>query len=159
MVHDDANKKICHESHPEVWLVNILAQYPNDNMVQGQVARLIGTLGFGNDNFRRKVGEKDVMKYLCLAMRNHVTDETVLLHSTTAVTNLTHGSRENRSRFEEVGGIPTLVNVMHHNLHSAKLQRQCCWAVLTLSGSDEVAKTISNNNGDISVIQAMITHR
>lgn len=159
IVHDESNRKICHESHPEVWLVNLLAQFTSDKMLQGQVARLIGTLSFGNDVFRRKIGEKEVMKYLCLALRNHITDETVLLHSTTAITNLTHGSKENRSRFEEVGGVPILIQVMQNNLQSAKLQRQCCWAILTLSGSDDIAKMISDSNGDLAIMEAMISHR
>ena len=99
------------------------------------------------------------MKYLCLALRNHSSDETVLLHSTTAITNLTHASRENRSRFEEVGGVPALTKVMNDNLSLPKLQRQCCWAILTLSGSDEIAKTISHHDGDLAVMHAMVTHR
>ena len=99
------------------------------------------------------------MKHLCFALRNHISDETVMLHCATAVTNLTHGSKENRSRFEEVSGIPALIQVMDINQHSAKLQRQCCWAILTLSGSDEVANRISEANGDLAVMQAIITHR
>ncbi len=62
-------------------------------------------------------------------------------------------------RFEENGGIPLIVAAMNQNQQSAKLQRQCCWALLTLSGSDEVAKTISTFDGDVAIMQAMMTHR
>lgn len=98
ILHDEENRKHCLESAPEQWLVNLLPNHLKNNMIQGQVARLLGTLSFGNDTFRRKAGEKGVMSYLCDTLRNHVNDDTVMLHVSTAITNLTHGSKENRSR-------------------------------------------------------------
>lgn len=60
--------------------------------------RLIGALAFGNDRFRRKAGEQGVMGLITQALEEHAEDETVLLHTSTAITNLTHNSMENRSR-------------------------------------------------------------
>jgi hypothetical protein len=84
----------------DVWILRLLQDYPSSDLVQGQCARLVGTLSFGNDVFRRKVGEKQIFLYFIKAMKEflHNADNTVLLHICTAVTNLTHGSHENRSR-------------------------------------------------------------
>jgi hypothetical protein len=76
-----------------------MSDHPKSCTIQGQAARLVGTISFGNDIFRRKAGERDVMLYLSDALRNHPDDETVVLHASTAITNLTHGSKENLSRY------------------------------------------------------------
>jgi hypothetical protein len=62
-------------------------------------------------------------------------------------------------RFEEVGGVPVLITAMNQNTHSAKVQRQCSWALLTLSGSDGIAKLISQLDGDLAVMKAMTLHK
>jgi len=143
--------------------VRILQDHPKSVMVQGQTARLAGTLAFGNDLVRRKLGEKQILQYFVEAMKQFVQvdneeDIPVLLHLCTAVTNLTHSSPENRSRFLEAGGVPVLIQIMRRQLVQAKVQCQCCWVVLTLAGSNDVAEVISNQGGDLTIIQAMIHH-
>jgi hypothetical protein len=120
--------------------------------------RFIGIFTFGNDYFRRKMGEKQIMNFITLNFKNFPTDEMVLLHNTMALTNLTHGSKENRSRFAETGGIPILIKLMHQHLANPKLQCQFCWALLTLSGSDEIALEISEQKGDLVAIQSVLSH-
>ena len=46
-----------------------------------------------------------------------------------------------------------------HTASSPKLLRQACWAVLTLAGSDDVARVIVNMGGNRSVTTAMMNHR
>jgi hypothetical protein len=93
------NKEIIQESNPDIWLIEIfLIAYPNHRMIQSQVMRFIGTYAFGNDLFRRKIGERNIMKFILSNLQQFPNDEMILLHSTMALTNLTHGSKENRSR-------------------------------------------------------------
>lgn len=42
---------------------------------------------------------------------------------------------------------------------SAKLQRQACWAVLTVAGSDEIARAVSEFPIGAAVVAALVTHR
>jgi hypothetical protein len=77
-------------------LINMFA---DSAVVQGHCMRLIGALAFGNDRFRRKSGERGIMTAITRALEKHADDETVLLHVFTAITNLTHNSMENRSRY------------------------------------------------------------
>ncbi len=89
----------------------------------------------------------------------HPQDETLNVHACTAITNFTHNSLENRSRFIEAHGVPVLINCMHLHIDSCKVQRQACWAILTLCGSDEAAKEILVSRGEVSVISAMTRHK
>ena len=79
------------------------------------------------------------MSLITDAMSNHIEDETVQLHAFTALTNLSHNSIDNRSRFIELNGISYITPVMSLHLKSSKIQRQACWAILTLAGNDEVS--------------------
>jgi hypothetical protein len=42
-----------------------------------------------------------------------------------------------------------------HLQSSVKVQRQACWALLTLAGSDEVARVIVGQGGDSQLMRAM----
>ena len=121
--------------------------------------RLVGTLAFGNDLFRRKVGEKGGIALILNAMEVHADDETVNLHSCMTLTNLTHNSLENRSRFHELNGVEILIAAMKRFGNNAKYQRQACWATLTLSGSDDICKKFVTSGGDSALINAMLQHR
>ncbi|KAJ1442991.1 armadillo-type protein [Ochromonadaceae sp. CCMP2298] len=156
---DDAVKLLCYDSLIEEWLLRLLLLYPLSNVVQAHCIRLIAALAFGNDRFRRKSGERGVMLCLVRAMENHPSEEMVQLHVCTALTNLAHNSLENRSRFVELGGVEVLIGVMVRFKESAKVQRQSCWAVLTLCGSDDISRMIAKQGGDSAIMNAMLTHR
>ena len=156
---DDIHKSICYESNIEQWLLVSIDKFNRSAIVQGHCMRLIGALAFGNDRFRRKAGERGIMTSILEAFKNHIDDETVQLHVSTALTNLTHNSMENRSRFIELGGIDLVIHMMVTYKDVAKLQRQGCWAILTLSGTDEISREIALKGGDTAVLNAMLTHR
>ena len=59
----------------------------------------------------------------------------------------------------EVDGIRALLAVMGTHRLSVKLQRQGCWAMLTLSGSDDGARAVSQAGGSAAVMVAMLGHR
>eukprot|EP01041_Mallomonas_annulata_P009185 gene9185-19047_t len=143
-----------------------LLAFPEQSLLQGQCLRTLGTLAFGNDQVRRHCGEKGVLRAVAECMRRHCGDKgnetesvTVQLHACTAVTNLTHNSIDNRSRFVEADGVRALVVVMGLHKYSVKLQRQGCWALLTLAGSDEGARAVSLAGGAAAVMAAMVGHR
>lgn len=96
---DEAIKAVCYDANIDDWLTKLLERYADSAVVQGHGMRLVGALAFGNDRYRRKAGEKGVMTVIAKALEAHSEDETVLLHVSTAITNLTHNSMENRSRY------------------------------------------------------------
>jgi len=95
---DEASKALCYDSNINDWLNRLIALYDMSAVAQGHCMRLVGALAFGNDRYRRKAGEKGIMSSVTAALENHGDDETVLLHVSTAITNLTHNSMENRMR-------------------------------------------------------------
>jgi hypothetical protein len=48
---------------------------------------------------------------------------------------------------------------MYQHKVNVKLQCQFCWSLLSLSGSDEIAKLISEQKGDLIVIQSVLMHK
>ncbi len=95
---DESAKAQCYEARIDDWLNRLIALYGTSSVVQGHAMRLVGALAFGNDRYRRKAGEKGIMTAIVAALEAHAEDETVLLHTSTAITNLTHNSMENRMR-------------------------------------------------------------
>jgi hypothetical protein len=95
-------------------------------------------------------------------METHgVLDEKVLLHCLTSVTNLTHNSQDNRHRFIDAGGVDVLTDVMEASLTNPKVQRQGCWALLTLAGSDETARLVASGGGSrtlMTLVKALLQH-
>jgi len=96
---DETAKATCYDAHIDEWLNRLIAQYPESSVAQSHCMRLVGALAFGNDRYRRKAGERGIMASVAAALENHSEDENVLLHVTTAITNLTHNSMENRMRY------------------------------------------------------------
>mmetsp|Transcript_37952 Transcript_37952/g.65546 ORF Transcript_37952/g.65546 Transcript_37952/m.65546 type:complete len:638 (-) Transcript_37952:139-2052(-) len=156
---DETAKATCYDAHIDEWLNRLIAQYPESSVAQSHCMRLVGALAFGNDRYRRKAGERGIMTSVAAALENHSEDENVLLHVTTAITNLTHNSMENRMRFVEIGGVELLISMMVRYKESAKLQRQACWAVLSLCGTDEISRTVAQYGGDSAILNAMLYHR
>jgi hypothetical protein len=120
--------------------------------------RFLAALAYGSDLIRRKCGERGLMKAIVNALEEHADDESLLLHACTLLTNLLHNSLENRHRFVESSGIQILVGQMDRFRLSAKVQRQCCWALLTLAGCDEVARQVAQGGAVSAVANAMTTH-
>jgi len=59
----------------------------------------------------------------------------------------------------EIGGVELLISMMVRYKESAKLQRQACWAVLSLCGTDEISRTVAQQGGDSAILNAMLYHR
>lgn len=95
---DESIKTACYDSNIDDWLTRLIDLFADSSVVQGHAMRLVGALAFGNDRYRRKAGEKGIMTAIARALERHSEDETVMLHASTAITNLTHNSMENRSR-------------------------------------------------------------
>jgi hypothetical protein len=48
---------------------------------------------------------------------------------------------------------------MERHQASAKLQRQACWALLTVAGSDDIARAMSEFPIAAAIVTAMVQHR
>ena len=132
------------------------------SLVQGQAVQLLGVVTFGSDLVRRRAGENGAMKWISIAIEKYGgADEKVLQHCLTSVTNLAHNSQDNRHRFIDCGGLDSLTDAMERHLNSSKVQRQGCWAMLTLAGSDETARLVAQAGGSrtlMTLINALLRH-
>lgn len=100
------------------------------------------------------------MRRVAIALQIHAEDESVVLHGCTALTNLTHNNADNRARFLEARGVEALLGAMESNMEtSPKIQRQSCWALLTLAGSDEASRAIVAAGGAEKIMQSMVKHK
>jgi hypothetical protein len=152
-------KNVCLSMGLDELVLAAMAKLPHKNIVPAQCLRLLGVLAFGNDLVRRRVGERGGIALVLSAMDSHSDDETLQQHGFSAITNLAHNSIDNRSRFIELNGVDVIVAIMNRHLSAMKVQRQACWAILTLAGSDEVSRVIIHGGGGQSVVAAMIEHR
>lgn len=66
---------------------------------------------------------------------------------------------ESSNRFLEAQGTEALLAVMERYDQSAKLQRQACWAVLTVAGCDDIARAVAEFPVGAAVVSALVTHR
>jgi serine/threonine protein kinase len=158
-IHSEEKKAECISLKGDDILLASMDMFPHASMVQAQCLRAVGALAFGNDAVRRQAGTGGVFKKIVAAMDNHMGDESVLLHALTAVTNITHNSIDNRFRFLEAQGTEAVLAVMARYEPSAKLQRQACWALLTVAGSDEIARAVAEFPVGAAVVSAMVKHR
>ena len=149
----------CVANRADVVALDAMDAKPGVASVQAQCMRLIGCLAYENDFVRRRVGERGGLGKIVRAMDAHTDDETVQLHASTMLTNLMHNSSDNRSRFIEASGVEVLVSVMERLSKSAKVQRQCCWTLLTLAGSDDVSRAAVSFGAASAIVSAMISHR
>ena len=156
---EGARKECVDEQCDELFLASMQA-FPQSAVVQAQCLRLLGTLAFGNDQVRRSAGERGVVRMIAYAMQRHGDeDESVVLHACTALTNLMHNSLENRSRFLEISGVDLLVRLMEAHKETATIQRQVCWTILTLAGSDDASRDVVASGGASAIVNAMAHHR
>ena len=62
-------------------------------------------------------------------------------------------------RFLEAQGTEAVLAVMERYEQTPKLQRQACWAVLTVAGSDEIARAVAEFPVGAAVVSALVNHR
>ncbi len=133
-----------------------------ESLAKGQAVQLLGVCAFGNDLVRRRAGENGAMKLIAKVLDFHGSkDEKVLLHCLTTVTNLAHNNQDNRHRFIDAEGLLWLTDCMEAFSLSVKVQRQGCWAMLTLAGSDETARLVADGGGSralMTLINALLNH-
>ena len=159
-------RNICIAGEVDMICVDIMKHHTGtaaiDALVQGQAIQLLGVMSFGQDLVRRRAGESGALVGIVSAIETHAAiDEKVLLHCLTSVTNLAHNSQDNRYRFLDAGGMDVLTDSMETYLKSPKVQRQGCWALLTLAGSDETARLVAQAGGSralMTLIKALLQH-
>lgn len=136
--------------------LQVMQSFPKSPTVQGQCIRLLGVLSYGNDVVRRRVGEKRGVSLITHSMEYHMENETVQTHACTALTNFFHNNIDNRFRFIESSGVDIIVAVMERHIESVNIQRRACWALLTLVGTDELARRVSSSRAVTAVVAAMV---
>ncbi|CAE7564562.1 aarA, partial [Symbiodinium microadriaticum] len=159
-MNSDEIRQLCVDNKGEEILIAGLTAFPQSNTVQSHCLRALAALVFGNDVIRRHCGEKGCMRRVAIAMQNHSADGSVVIHACTALTNLAHNNADNRARYLEANGVQVLLTAMEaHFASSPKIQRQACWALLTLAGSDDASRSIVAAGGAEKIKKAMIIHK
>lgn len=163
-------------SSAEVWSVRLLQIFPDCVMLQAQALRILGTLAFQNDLFRRKIGEQHGIFYILESLRRHYRiSENIVLYGATALTNLCHASNDNRSRFLEYEGVSLLIEIFRSYLggvgeeeteivaplatasNPTRVLCQCCYVLLTVAGGSDVmlAERIIGEDGDALILRCL----
>ena len=159
IVKDENSKEAAVARDLDGLLLQGMRSCVHSDVAQAQCLRLLGVLAYGSDIVRRRVGERGGLALLLQAMDRFVSDDTLILHGFTALTNLTHNSIDNRSRFVELQGTAVVCVAMARHLTNQKIQRQACWALLTVAGSDTVSREVVGAGGDRALVNAMMEHR
>jgi len=159
LVQKGDNPALCLRLGVDIAAAAAVLRFPAEPMIQSQVLQLIGALAYGSDAVRRRVGERGVMQAISTALQAYCSEDLVVLHALTALTNLSHNSPDNRHRFLEAAGMAALTAVMDQHIQSPKVQRQGCWAILTLAGSDDTGTLVAQAGGGTLVVNAMLSHR
>lgn len=152
-------RQLCVDQLLDYSVIQCMKQYKLSVIVHAQALRLMAALAYGNDKLRRRAGEEGIMALIVASMETFATDETVQLYAFTAVTNLTHNSFENRMRFIEAKGIEAIVAIMDLHLVSEKIQKQACWAVLTLAAEDKVSADMVTKGIPAALANALVSHK
>lgn len=160
LVSPDNNAQLC-DLGLDVAAVDALNHHGGQGlaMPQSQVMQLLGALAYGSDLCRRRAGERGALTAIVAALTELADDEACVLHGLTAVTNLSHNSNDNRHRFLDAGGMAALVHAADEHIASVKVQRQACWALLTLAGADDTGRLVAQAGGGTTAVKAMLQHR
>lgn len=159
LVSADNNEQLCLLG-VDLACVDALGRHQELTMPQSQVLQLLGALAYGSDLCRRRAGERGAMAAIAAALGGEAgADENVVLHGLTACTNLSHNSPDNRHRYLEAGGMPALGQAADAHMASVKVQRQACWALLTLAGADDTGRLVAQAGGGTTCVRAMLRHR
>lgn len=160
LVTPDNNAQLCHLG-VDIAAVDALQHHGGEGlaMPQSQVMQLLGALAYGSDLCRRRAGERGALAAIAAALSELADDEACVLHGLTAITNLSHNSNDNRHRFLDTGGMSALVHAADEHISSVKVQRQACWALLTLAGADDTGRLVAQAGGGTTAVKAMLQHR
>lgn len=150
---------MCQQLNAEETLLLAMHDFVEVSVVQAQCLRAIATMCFGNETMKRHCGEKDAIARILQGMAAHISDESVQQYGCTALTNLCHNSRDNRSRFTECAGSKVIIDCLDFwASKSPNILKQACWAVLTLAATDEIARTLSTEGVGSKIVDGMIRH-
>ncbi|CAM9585820.1 unnamed protein product, partial [Hapterophycus canaliculatus] len=145
--------------------VHAMNRFPADSRVQIIGVKTLAHLAFGNDVNRIEVGSSGGTAAILCAMAASPSDPELQGEACTAVTNLSHNCDRNRRVIVEGGGLILILNAMQASGLSItnfperpKLQRQACWALLTLAANDEISRMIAREGGVGAIIAAMINN-
>ncbi|CAM9339472.1 unnamed protein product [Ectocarpus fasciculatus] len=146
--------------------VHAMNRFPADSRVQVGGVKTLAHLAFGNDVNRIEVGSSGGTAAILRAMAANPADPELQGEACTAFTNLSHNCDRNRKLVVEGGGLILILNAMQARRtprfqafpgHS-KLQRQACWALLTLAANDDISRVIASEGGVGAIIAAMINN-
>ncbi|CAM9675981.1 unnamed protein product [Ectocarpus sp. 8 AP-2014] len=146
--------------------VHAMNRFPADSRVQVGGVKTLAHLAFGNDVNRIEVGSSGGTAAILRAMAANPADPELQGEACTAFTNLSHNCDRNRKLVVEGGGyesiitrkcaVPTKIEQTFPG--HPKLQRQACWALLTLAANDEISRVIASEGGVGAIIAAMINN-
>jgi len=152
---EQAREDACLFAAPPA-VVKAMERHPTSLALQRECLRAIGNICFAHDANRASMGESGGAWVVVRVLTNCGGDAELMAVGFTCVTNLAHHSPDNRRKLSEAGVVAAVRTGMSEFPLEPKLQRQACWALLTLAASDKIAQEILDNGGVESIVGAMV---
>lgn len=117
---------------------------------------VLGNLAFSNPDNRARISQiclDDVLR----SMSSYRSNADLQCHGMLALTNLAHENDPNKRLISSRGGVSTVLDAMESHLGEEKVQRQACWALLTIS-ADTVAAQRAAADGAVGAVGAAMVN-
>ncbi|GMI17541.1 hypothetical protein TrLO_g14803 [Triparma laevis f. longispina] len=117
--------------------------------------RVLSNLAFSDNDNKAKIGQL-VLDDILLGMKNYPDNLELQCDGMSVLCNLGHESDTNKRLIAQRGGVSSVLDAMEGHLGSLKIQRQACWALLTVAGDEVAAKRVASDGGVGAVLAAMV---
>ncbi|GMH98336.1 hypothetical protein TrVE_jg12919 [Triparma verrucosa] len=117
--------------------------------------RVLSNLAFSDNDNKAKIGQlalDDILR----GMKEYPGNVDLQCDAMSALCNLGHESDTNKRLMASRGGVASVLDAMEEHLGSVKVQRQACWALLTVAGDEVAAKRVASDGGVGAVLAAMV---
>lgn len=142
-------------------LCSALAAHAEHVALQRDGCRALGNLSFGSNANRRDIGAAGGCACVVAALRLSVraVDADLCAVACSALCNLAHGDAEdhgNRALLEKAGAGGAVCEGMRAWASDARVQKQACWALLTLAASDGLVVQTCEAGGVAALVAALV---
>jgi len=142
-------------------LCSALAAHAEHLALQRDGCRTLGNLSFGSNANRRDIGAAGGCRCVVAALRWSVrtAESDLCAVACSALCNLAHGDAEdhgNRELLEQAGAAAAVCDGMRTWTSDARVQKQACWALLTLAASDSLAVQTYEAGGVAALVAALV---
>ena len=136
-----------------------MAAHPTHLALQREGCRAAGNASFGSDANRRRLGAAGGCACVVASLRvsaGAAHDAELGAAACAALCNLAHGGSGNGELLERAGAAGAVCAGMRAWPLDARVQKQACWALLTLAASDPLAAQARKAGGAAALVAALV---